>query len=1062
MKRSRLLPGLALTTLALVTLPLTPSPSLAADFTVNAGVTDNTAKTLTTGNTGTVQATGTLSISGSTTAVAITGTGTVNVINSGSILQTGTGRGIDNTGGGNSGTRIITNNAGGLIQTADGDTIRINRTDSNVTINNYGIIRSNNASKAGNQVLDFNAITSGTNIVNNYLGGLIEATAADAIRPGTNGVVNNWGTISAIPVVEMDGILRVVSGSDGIDAQTRTGIQVFNSGTVSGRHGITGEDSGSGFVITVTNYQGGTIQGVNGSGINIDESTAVANITNYGSIIGNFDSTKYDVGDGDGVDVDGIVTLDNYGVIKGINAGGLNDGSLNNSEGVSIGGGTIINRAGAVISGENNAATASVGNGILVDDSNGSNAFAATTITNSGLIQGKSGFGIKIIGTFADTITNSAGGVIQGAGNVTTVQTGGGADILTNRGAIISGSGQAVDLGDGDDSLFILGGQAAVVGDVHGGAGVNTLVINPGSGGVFKYEGSFFDFQTAEFQSGTTVLNGTSHITGLTSVSGGSLLVNGALVTPLVNVSHGALLGGNGYISGSVHNAGTVSPGNSIGRLTIGGNYTQTSSGTLLIEVAGPGRYDRLVVHGTAHLDGTLRIAALNKNVSFGDQYPFLRAGKITGRFDRIVMPNPGILRGRFLTEGGTGILLVAPASYTLVAQTPNQTRLARALDRWIGIEDGDIGEVTLALDVLRADQYPAAFEAILPTYYEGAIRTGIELSHNHGQLLHQQLSARRLCQRAMISEGSAAPASSTLDSKNPKAVQKVAAPVQPPIGDDARWSAWVQGSGLFSSGGLSLTPGEDFESGTILVGADYALSEHFALGLFASYQEGWGDYAHGGETDLESVRFGLYATVDLEGFYANAAVGGGTTDYSISRPLSWATLDRTARSNPDAAEFFSIIGTGYDFQFGNLTLGPQLSAQYTRLEMDGVKETGAGVLNLGIDDTTSESFRTYLGGRLAYTIHVSERVAIIPELRVFWQHEFLQDEETLRASLNGGSGPGFDFHTSSPDRDAVFVGAGVGVQVGTQVYFNVYYNADFGRGDDGNHAVSASATFKF
>lgn len=1054
MKHSRLLQGLVAT--SLVALPL---PALqAANFTVNAGVTDNTAKTLTAGETGTVQATGTLSISGGTTAVGITGTGTVNLNNSGTIFQTGTGRGIENTGGANIATINITNSSTGTIKTQNGDTIRVNVGGSKITLDNYGAIES----ILGNQALDFNAITTGQAIINNYLTGSIKSTGEDAIRPGTNAVITNMGLIQATPVSALDdNNFTQASGSDGIDVRDKTGVQITNSGTISGRHGITGGE-GVNITVNITNLAGGKLIGVNGAGINIDEFGSVVTVNNSGTITGSYD-TQYQVGDGDGVDVDGILHLVNSGVIKGIGAGGVNDSDNrpNNAEGVSIGGGTIVNLAGGQIIGENPTSTGAAGNGILVDDSSGGNALSATSITNSGLIQGKNGYAIKIIGTFGDTLVNNAGGVIQGAAGVTTIETGGGADIMTNAGTVISGGSKAIDLGEGDDSLSILGGQAAIVGDVHGGSGANTLVINPGAGGRFVFNHSFYDFQKAQFQSGTTVLNGTSFLDGTTSVTGGSLLVNGALMTPQVNVSHGALLGGNGYISGNVHNAGTVSPGNSIGHLTIGGNYTQTSSGTLLIEVAGPGRYDRLTVHGTAHLDGTLRIASLNKHVSFGDQYPFLRAGKITGRFDRIVMPNPGVLRGRFLTEGGTGILLVAPASYTLVAQTPNQARLARALDRWIGTEHGDVGEVTLALDVLRAEQYPAAFEAILPTYYAGALRTGIELSHNHGQLLHQQLSARRLGQRALAGEAATAPAP-TVGSKNPKAVQKVAAPVQPALGDDARWNAWVQGSGLFSSGGLSLTPGEDFESGTILVGADYALSEHFALGLFASYQEGWGDYANGGETDLESVRFGLYATIDHEGFYANAAVGGGTTDYSIVRPLSWASLDRTARSNPDAAEFFSLIGTGYDFQFGNFTVGPQLSAQYTRLEMDGVKETGAGVLNLGLDDSTSESFRTYLGGRLAYTIHASETVAIIPELRVFWQHEFLQDDETLHARLDSGRGPGFDYQSSTDDRDAVFVGAGVGVQVGTELYFNVYYNADFGRGDDGNHAVSASMNFKF
>ncbi|HSI61879.1 MAG TPA: autotransporter domain-containing protein [Candidatus Saccharimonadia bacterium] len=80
----------------------------------------------------------------------------------------------------------------------------------------------------------------------------------------------------------------------------------------------------------------------------------------------------------------------------------------------------------------------------------------------------------------------------------------------------------------------------------------------------------------------------------------------------------------------------------------------------------------------------------------------------------------------------------------------------------------------------------------------------------------------------------------------------------------------------------------------------------------------------------------------------------------------------------------------------------------------------------------------------------------------MFWQHEFLQDEESLHASLDGGAGPGFGFQTSSGDEDAVYVGAGVGLQVGPQFYMNVYYNTDFGRNDDENHTVSVSANIRF
>ncbi|MEZ0390358.1 MAG: autotransporter domain-containing protein, partial [Verrucomicrobium sp.] len=638
--------------------------------------------------------------------------------------------------------------------------------------------------------------------------------------------------------------------------------------------------------------------------------------------------------------------------------------------------------------------------------------------------------------------TNFAGNVNGQWGGVTAIFTArSGTVLLTDdipfRKLIFEVNGYRIESGG---QVLMPVGDAGI--EVAGGATTGILAPLVGSGTLTKSG------------AGTLILAASQpSAVAATLVEQGRLSVNTVLRSPFVNVGNAGILGGSGLIIGNVSNDGIVAPGNSIGTLAIRGNFRQSRQGTLEIEVGSLSHFDQLVVSGTARLGGTLKVAGKGHEFEYGDLYPFLHAGRITGRFSRIIVPDPSRLRGRFFAEGGTGILLIAPASYTLVAQTPNQTRLAKALDRWIGTETGDTGVATLALDLLREEQYPAAFEAILPSYYDAALRTGIELSHNHGQLLHQQLSARRLGQRSIAGE-----AAESVDSKNPKAVQKTA----PPVDHDQRWQSWMLGSGLFSSGGLSLTPGEDFESGTFIVGADYALSEHLALGVFASYQEGWGDYANGGETNLESVRFGLYATVDLEGFYANAAMGGGTTDYSISRPLTWATLDRTARSSPGAAEFFSLVGAGYDFQWGNFTLGPQFSAQFTRVKLNSVKETGAGVLSLGIDDASSDSLRTYLGGRIAYTARVSERLTIIPELRIFWQHELLQQGDPLRASLDGGAGPTFDFHRRSEERDGVFVGAGVGFQIGSQLYLNLYYNADFGRGDDGNHSVSVSANYKF
>ncbi|TLD69639.1 autotransporter domain-containing protein [Phragmitibacter flavus] len=603
--------------------------------------------------------------------------------------------------------------------------------------------------------------------------------------------------------------------------------------------------------------------------------------------------------------------------------------------------------------------------------------------------------------------------------------------------------------------IFLSGSRLQVYNQLTVSSGEFTVVSGRSvvQGGTVFVPGEFY-----KLGAGTLDARSSFVVAGNSFIRSGALAVNGTFQTPLLVVSPGGTLMGEGLVIGNVLNSGTVAPGNSIGELAILGDYRQTRQGTLQIEVGSVNRHDVLSVSGLADLDGTLEIASLGYRPKYGDQVPFLRAGRITGTFDEILMPDPEVKRGRFLNLGNVGVLLVAPTSYTLVAETHNQTRVAAALDEWIGIESGDVGSVTLALDLLREEQYPQAFEAIMPGFYDAALSTAIELSHGQGQLLHQQLSARRIGDR--LKNRPVLAASSTDSGKGAKLVKHAIKQVAQVDENEYRWSAWMQGSGLFSRGGLSLVPGENFESGTFITGADYALSDQFALGIFAGYSEGWGDYDNGGEIDLERILFGTYATVDIGNFYLNTALGIGTVDYDINRPIQFATLNRSAGSEPDGHEFFALLGGGYDFRRGNWTFGPQASLQYSKVSLDSFTESGADSLNLRMNDPDSDSLRSYLGARVAYTIKATDRVAIIPELRAFWQHEFLDGDE-LNASLDGGSGPDFAYESERDDKDALFVGAGLGLQVGPRFYANLYYNVDLGRNDP-NHNISISATIRF
>ncbi len=525
------------------------------------------------------------------------GTGSTTIDNAGMI--SGISMGTDS----GKATFVVNNAATGLISDSVSGPGDLN--GGSLTIVNDGTI-------SGAKAIDLENTRNGSVKIFNHAGGIISAIAnQDVIRGGTGTAIENAGTIRSRGD---DG--QNITGGDAIDYKKNGGGAVHNlaGGVIEGsHHAVTGKVG-----ITVVNDEGATMIGRNGSAVNIDNNASVANtvyVTNRGTMIGA--SAGYSDSDGDAIDTDGLVKLDNYGLVQGIGANGYHNGEVNVSERVAIGGGVINNFAGGTIYG--------YGRAIQVDDSSNGAALGATTIYNEGVIRGD-GHGpegvdpadaaamnakilgreaIDILGSFADTITNK--GTIVGG-----IFTDDGADTLNNSGLMVAMGGPAVDLGDGNDSFTNSG---IVSGDVLAGAGDDTINLVAGStisGSIDGGEGSdtinlsgtgngtlgkATGVEKLDVRSGAWAINSDASYANVTVESGAGLVVHGTVTA--VTVEQGAELSVYGSANGAtVFGEQAIQTGGVTTGTTIGAGGEQRV-------IDGASASDTTIEGGTQHVYGS-------------------------------------------------------------------------------------------------------------------------------------------------------------------------------------------------------------------------------------------------------------------------------------------------------------------------------------------------------------------------------------------------------------------------------------------------------------------------
>lgn len=207
------------------------------------------------------------------------------------------------------------------------------------------------------------------------------------------------------------------------------------------------------------------------------------------------------------------------------------------------------------------------------------------------------------------------------------------------------------------------------------------------------------DGSLAKANPGTLVLSAANTYTGATAVNAGTLRVDGSIANSPVTVASGATLGGNGTVNGAVTVNGTMSPGASIGTLTLGAS--PTLNGTLLMEINttnSPATNDMLVVVGNSlTFGGTLTVTNTGNSLAGGESFTLFTAGGFGGVFSSTNLSSLGSglnwWLGELLSNGKIIVNRAPSASDKNYTRGPGASLRITKSDLLVGASDADSGD---------------------------------------------------------------------------------------------------------------------------------------------------------------------------------------------------------------------------------------------------------------------------------------------------------------------------------------------------------------------------------
>lgn len=518
---------------------------------------------------------------------------------------------------------------------------------------------------------------------------------------------------------------------------------------------------------------------------------------------------------------------------------------------------------------------------------------------------------------------------------------------------------------------------------------------------------------------GKLIFNGVNTYTGLSTVNAGSLILGGdiahssAQIAGDVLVASGATFGGHGSVLGDVQllSGSTVSPGNSIGTLTVG-SITFGSDSTALFEISPKDTTDKIEVNSA---NGGTGIATIDSGASLvlyrlgsGDwksntTYTLIdTTNGVNGQFDHVV---------NNLAFYNSSILY-----------TPNQVKLILFRNRvhFEDIADNDnqyhLGEGVTSLP----EDHPIE-QALVGLNKNEALRAYDNLS---GEIYGSTRSVLLMNSRYLR------------DAVN----RRMSSETRLPSTDPVWFTSWGHGGDIDGDSNAAKVNNNGWG---IAVGSDGEVSENVFAGLVLGYEHTEvKSNARSSTANIDAFHLGGYAATELNTIKLRGGMAYSYLDTAMERDIWIEGLQGTAKSDPNGWQFQIFGDVSKDFKLSDTaTVSPYVNIAHVWLNFDGEKEHGSlAALDIkgGLDSTTF----TTLGVRSEFKLSTIPNISLYGDLG--WQHAFL-DTNNYTSNRFHNVGNRFLIKGIVVGEDVALIGAGFNLNINDKNSITLGYQGQIG-----------------